>query len=84
MFPDGVTVVEGQFDDDQSVQVEVTMRKGEPVMYKGQMVNHELEGEGTVYAEDHMDDGSRISLRITIDASSGDAVFDFSGTDPEV
>ena len=45
---------------------------------------HKMEGEGTVYAEDHMDDGSRISLRITIDASSGDAVFDFSGTDPEV
>jgi hypothetical protein len=49
VYPDGVTVIEGQFDDDPSVQVEVTMRKGEHVMYKGQMVNHELEGEGTVY-----------------------------------
>ncbi|KAF1983548.1 hypothetical protein K402DRAFT_465916 [Aulographum hederae CBS 113979] len=35
-------------------------------------------------ATDYMDDGSPISLRITIDAEKGEAVFDFSGTGPEV
>ena len=49
VYPDGVTVIEGQFDDDPSVQVEVTMRKGDRVVYKGQMTNRYLEGEGTVY-----------------------------------
>ncbi|EPX72708.1 oxoprolinase [Schizosaccharomyces octosporus yFS286] len=35
-------------------------------------------------AEDFMDDGSRISLRITIDDKTGDAIFDFDGTTEEV
>ena len=35
-------------------------------------------------AVDHMDDGSPICLKITIDASTGDAEFDFTGTGPEV
>lgn len=35
-------------------------------------------------ATDYMDDGSPISLRITIDANQGKAVFDFDGTGPEV
>jgi 5-oxoprolinase (ATP-hydrolysing) len=35
-------------------------------------------------AVDYMDDGSPISLRITIDAEEGKAVFDFDGTGPEV
>jgi 5-oxoprolinase (ATP-hydrolysing) len=35
-------------------------------------------------AEDFMDDGSPIRLRITIDADKGEAVFDFAGTGPEV
>ncbi|XP_059984533.1 5-oxoprolinase isoform X1 [Lagenorhynchus albirostris] len=37
-----------------------------------------------VSAEDHMDDGSPIRLRVQIDVSEGSAVFDFSGTGPEV
>ncbi|CAF9914941.1 MAG: hypothetical protein GOMPHAMPRED_008335 [Gomphillus americanus] len=35
-------------------------------------------------AEDYMDDGSPIKLKITIDAEKGEAIFDFAGTGPEV
>ncbi|KAK4152553.1 putative oxysterol binding protein [Chaetomidium leptoderma] len=35
-------------------------------------------------AEDFMDDGSPIRLKITIDPHKGEAVFDFAGTGPEV
>ncbi|KAK5119216.1 hypothetical protein LTR85_007830 [Meristemomyces frigidus] len=35
-------------------------------------------------AVDYMDDGSPIKLKITIDAEKGEAVFDFTGTGPEV
>lgn len=35
-------------------------------------------------AIDHMDDGSPIQLKISIDADKGEAVFDFTGTGPEV
>ncbi|XP_033616719.1 5-oxoprolinase isoform X2 [Fukomys damarensis] len=37
-----------------------------------------------VSAEDHMDDGSPIHLRVQINLTQGSAVFDFSGTGPEV
>jgi hypothetical protein len=67
VYPDGVTVLEGQFDDDASVQVEVTMRKGTQVMYRGQMVNHHMEGEGSAY---NLEDGS---LKYTGQWSQGKA-----------
>ncbi len=35
-------------------------------------------------AIDHLDDGSPIALKITIDRKDGSAVFDFSGTGPEL
>lgn len=35
-------------------------------------------------AIDHMDDGSPIKLKITIDGKDGNADFDFTGTGPEV
>ncbi|TKA26988.1 Uncharacterized protein B0A50_05179 [Salinomyces thailandicus] len=35
-------------------------------------------------AMDFMDDGSPIKLKVTIDADKGEAVFDFTGTGPEV
>ena len=35
-------------------------------------------------AVDYMDDGSPIRLKVTIDADKGEAVFDFTGTGPEV
>lgn len=34
--------------------------------------------------EDYMDDGSMIHLKLSIDLEKGEAVFDFSGTSPEV
>lgn len=39
---------------------------------------------GTVEAEDFMDDGTPIRLAVTIDRERGAAVFDFSGTGPEL
>ncbi|XP_057971439.1 5-oxoprolinase 1 [Malania oleifera] len=44
-------------------------------------------GEGdfvTIEEEDYMDDGSTIHLNLTINCEKGEAVFDFSGTSPEV
>lgn len=43
-----------------------------------------LEKGITLSAEDWMDDGSVISLEITIDDETGDASFDFTGTSEEV
>lgn len=38
------------------------------------------ENGSKLYAEDYMDDGSPICLKISIDEKSGDATFDFEGT----
>lgn len=38
----------------------------------------------TIEEEDYMDDGSIIHLKLAIDSKKGEAVFDFSGTSPEV
>lgn len=38
----------------------------------------------TIEEEDYMDDGSTIHLKLTIDSKSGEALFDFSSTSPEV
>ncbi|KAI4100102.1 MAG: hypothetical protein LQ339_005624 [Xanthoria mediterranea] len=46
-------------------------------------VSKRFEGQD-LSATDYMDDGSPIQLKITIDAGKGEAVFDFSGTGPEV
>ena len=35
-------------------------------------------------AEDHLDDGSPVRLKITINRNDGSAIFDFSGTGPEL
>ncbi len=39
---------------------------------------------GTAFAEDFLDDGTPIRLAVTIDRRTGGAVFDFSGTGPEI
>jgi hypothetical protein len=39
---------------------------------------------GTVRAKDCMDDGTPIQLAVTIDRTTGSAVFDFEGTGPQV
>jgi len=41
-------------------------------------------GSCVVSATDYMDDGSPITLRITISPDSGNALFDFTGTGPQV
>ncbi|XP_064910786.1 5-oxoprolinase isoform X2 [Columba livia] len=41
-------------------------------------------GRTTLEAEDQMDDGSPIRLRVQLDPREGSAVFDFSGSGPEV
>ncbi|KAI9155653.1 hypothetical protein HJFPF1_08241 [Paramyrothecium foliicola] len=40
-------------------------------------------GRGVFEAEDFMDDGSRIKLKITIDPATGSGKFDFTGTSPQ-
>ena len=45
---------------------------------------HHLEEVGSIRAEDCLDDGSIIQLKLTIDPKDGDAVFDFSGTGCEL
>ncbi|KAI3687397.1 hypothetical protein L1987_81092 [Smallanthus sonchifolius] len=42
------------------------------------------DGSITIEEEDHMDDGSSIHLKLTINSKKGEAFFDFSGTSPEV
>lgn len=46
-------------------------------------VSKRFEGQD-LSAMDHMDDGSPIKLKVTIDADKGEAIFDFTGTGPEV
>ncbi|KAL6642813.1 hypothetical protein ACP70R_020994 [Stipagrostis hirtigluma subsp. patula] len=41
-------------------------------------------GSCVIEDEDYMDDGSVIHLKLTLDASKGEATFDFEGTSPEV
>ena len=43
-----------------------------------------LPEERALYAEDAMDDGSPICLKVSIDPATGDAHFDFTGTGPMV
>jgi 5-oxoprolinase (ATP-hydrolysing) len=46
-------------------------------------VHARFEGQD-LSAEEFMDDGSPIKLKVTIDPDKGEAVFDFTGTGPEV
>jgi 5-oxoprolinase (ATP-hydrolysing) len=41
-------------------------------------------GSCIIEDEDYMDDGSVLHLKLTLDASKGEALFDFEGTSPEV
>ena len=43
-----------------------------------------LDEVGTVHASDQMDDGTPIHLSVTINRKEGSALFDFSGTGPQV
>ncbi|SPO02914.1 probable 5-oxo-L-prolinase [Cephalotrichum gorgonifer] len=45
---------------------------------------HAKHGGAPLHAVDYMDDGTPIELTITIDGTTGSAVFDFEGTGPEI
>jgi len=47
-------------------------------------LEHKLKPIDTLTAEDYMDEGSKISLKLTIDRNEGTAVFDWTGTDYEI
>lgn len=48
------------------------------------LINICKEKNKTVFqADDHLDDGSKIALKITIDPATGSADFDFAGTSPQ-
>lgn len=42
------------------------------------------DGKLVVSAIDFMDDGSQLKLTMTVDGENGQALFDFTGTDPEM
>ncbi|KAK4056324.1 hypothetical protein OIO90_002768 [Microbotryomycetes sp. JL221] len=44
----------------------------------------EQQGRTELHAIDHLDDGTPIELKVTIDERQGSAVFDFNGTGPEI
>ena len=49
------------------------------------LFSHQAETGTTVLeSEDHMDDGTPIKLSVNIDVNDGSAIFDFTGTGPEV
>lgn len=43
-----------------------------------------MEEVGIATAEDFLDDGTPIRLAVTVDRTAGSAVFDFTGTGPEI
>jgi 5-oxoprolinase (ATP-hydrolysing) len=47
-------------------------------------LKHKLKPIDSLYHEDLMDDGAAIRLKLTINRNDGTAIFDFTGTDPEV
>jgi 5-oxoprolinase (ATP-hydrolysing) len=47
-------------------------------------LKHNLKPIDSLYHEDFMDDGAAIRLKLTINRNDGTAIFDFTGTDPEV
>jgi 5-oxoprolinase (ATP-hydrolysing) len=53
-------------------------------MLKDLSLRHNLKAVDSLYASDSMDDGATIRLKLTIDREHGTAVFDFTGTDPEI
>ena len=53
-------------------------------MLRDLSLRHGLPEIGTLSAVDYMDDGTPICLKVTIDRKDGSAVFDFTGTGPQV
>ena len=84
----GINLIHGLFEEYQRETVLFYMRA---VKKTAEVAVRDLlrktadkhKGELPLTAVDYMDDGSRIQLSISIDAESGTAVFDFTGTGPE-
>lgn len=84
----GISLIHGLFEEYQRDTVLFYMRA---VKKTAEVAVRDLlrktaakyEGELPLTAVDYMDDGSKISLTISIDAEMGTAVFDFTGTGPE-
>ena len=52
--------------------------------FAGKISHFSGEDKVCIHSEDFLDDGSIIKLSITISVSSGSAIFDFTGTGPEI
>ncbi|XP_078482471.1 5-oxoprolinase [Ciona intestinalis] len=80
----GLPVVQAYMGHIQS-NAEVAVRDLLRVVARSTKVSDlELPDMVSLSAEDFLDDGSKIKLRIDIDSGKGSAVFDFSGTSPMV
>jgi 5-oxoprolinase (ATP-hydrolysing) len=75
----GLDVVKAYMQHIQSAAEEAVK-----VRLKELSISKELAPVDTVFAEDYLDDGSPICLKLTIDRIHGSATFDFDGTGPEV
>lgn len=84
----GVSLIEGLMSEFGSATVRFYMGRiqdnAEQCVRRLLREAHGRFGGRELSAVDHMDDGSAIRLRISIDAAAGSAEFDFDGTGPEV
>jgi len=53
-------------------------------MLRALSLEHKLKEVDSLSAVDYMDNGAAIALNITINRAEGSAVFDFTGTDPQI
>ncbi len=84
----GISLIEGlinEYGEDtvQFYMVAIQNNAEQQVRQLLRTVHDRFQGKD-LSAEDFMDDGSPIRLKITIDPDQGEAVFDFDGTGPEV
>ncbi|VFQ46634.1 hydantoinase b/oxoprolinase [Desulfoluna butyratoxydans] len=76
---DGLYVIQAYMAHVQNAAEEAVRQRLKELSLKNGMAEVD-----TVRAMDHLDDGSPISLALTIDRRQGSARFDFTGTGPEV
>lgn len=84
----GISLIETLFEEYGEETVDLYMRAIQDnaalcVRTLLKQVSKRFEGKNLT-AVDYMDDGSPIRLRVEIDADKGEALFDFSGTGPEI
>ncbi|KAL2758036.1 hypothetical protein ACRALDRAFT_2119105 [Sodiomyces alcalophilus JCM 7366] len=84
----GISLIEGlieEYGEDTVQFYMVSIQENAELCVRNLLkdVSRRFEGRD-LQAIDFMDDGSPIQLKVTIDADKGEAVFDFTGTGPEV